>query len=202
MIDKINQAHFLNQVYQQFDQFRLKRKKQTKFPDTLWQQAITLLEHHSMTEVSRALQVSAQQIKAQMHKNSSKNDVQMDFVEIKQPIEKSTPFRLNTQSDYALKPKSKSNGLMVLPYPSRGSFAEALNTLYRRVSGMLQITPQHKLLLAIQPADVRKGIDGLAHICKTNCPMTHYLALSLPLPTSVESRLKYWFSMAMGFGSA
>tara|TARA_R110002110_G_C13449779_1_gene716956 strand:+ start:499 stop:912 length:414 start_codon:yes stop_codon:yes gene_type:complete len=32
---------------------------------------------------------------------------------------------------------------------------------------MLQITPQHKLLLAIQPADFRKGIDGLAHICKS-----------------------------------
>lgn len=32
---------------------------------------------------------------------------------------------------------------------------------------MLQITPQHKLLLAVQPADFRKGIDGLAQICKT-----------------------------------
>lgn len=31
---------------------------------------------------------------------------------------------------------------------------------------MLQITPQHKLLLAVQPTDFRKGIDGLAHICK------------------------------------
>lgn len=31
---------------------------------------------------------------------------------------------------------------------------------------MLQITPQHRLLLAVQPADFRKGIDGLAQICK------------------------------------
>lgn len=31
---------------------------------------------------------------------------------------------------------------------------------------MLQITPQHKLLLAVQPVDFRKGIDGLASICK------------------------------------
>jgi len=31
---------------------------------------------------------------------------------------------------------------------------------------MLQITLQHKLLLAVQPADFRKGIDGLAAICK------------------------------------
>ncbi len=94
MIDTINQALSLNQVNQQFDQFRSERKKQTKFPDTLWQQAITLLEHHSMTEVSRALRVSALQIKAQMNKIRSNNDVQMDFVEIKRPVEKSEPHNV------------------------------------------------------------------------------------------------------------
>ena len=31
---------------------------------------------------------------------------------------------------------------------------------------MLQITPQMKVLVAIQPADFRKGIDGLAALCK------------------------------------
>ena len=94
MIDKINQARSLNQVNKQFDQFRSERKKQTKFPDTLWQQAITLLEYHSMTEVSRALRVSAQQIKAQMHRNWSKNDIQIDFVEIKKSAEKSESFNV------------------------------------------------------------------------------------------------------------
>ena len=31
---------------------------------------------------------------------------------------------------------------------------------------MLQVTPQMKILLAVQPADFRKGIDGLAALCK------------------------------------
>lgn len=31
---------------------------------------------------------------------------------------------------------------------------------------MLQITPQHKILLAIAPIDFRKGIDGLAALCQ------------------------------------
>lgn len=31
---------------------------------------------------------------------------------------------------------------------------------------MLQITPHHRLLLAIAPADFRKGIDGLAALCR------------------------------------
>ena len=33
---------------------------------------------------------------------------------------------------------------------------------------MLQITPQMKILVAIQPADFRKGIDGLAALCKSS----------------------------------
>ena len=31
---------------------------------------------------------------------------------------------------------------------------------------MLQITPQMKILVAIDPADFRKGIDGLVRVCK------------------------------------
>jgi hypothetical protein len=33
-------------------------------------------------------------------------------------------------------------------------------------SVMLQITPQMRLLVAIEPVDFRKGIDGLVHLCK------------------------------------
>lgn len=31
---------------------------------------------------------------------------------------------------------------------------------------MIQITPQMRLLLAVEPADFRKGIDGLAQVCR------------------------------------
>ena len=31
---------------------------------------------------------------------------------------------------------------------------------------MLQITPQMKILLAVAPADFRRGIDGLARLCQ------------------------------------
>lgn len=31
---------------------------------------------------------------------------------------------------------------------------------------MIQITPQMRVLAAIEPADFRKGIDGLARLCK------------------------------------
>ena len=31
---------------------------------------------------------------------------------------------------------------------------------------MIQVTPQMRILVAVEPADFRKGIDGLARICK------------------------------------
>ena len=31
---------------------------------------------------------------------------------------------------------------------------------------MLQVTPQMRVLLAVEPADFRKGIDGLARVCR------------------------------------
>ncbi len=31
---------------------------------------------------------------------------------------------------------------------------------------MLQITPQMRVLVAVEPADFRKGIDGLARLCR------------------------------------
>ena len=32
---------------------------------------------------------------------------------------------------------------------------------------MIQVTPQMRVLVAIQPADFRKGIDGLARLCRS-----------------------------------
>ena len=31
---------------------------------------------------------------------------------------------------------------------------------------MLQLTPQMKILVAVEPVDGRKGIDGLAQVCR------------------------------------
>jgi len=31
---------------------------------------------------------------------------------------------------------------------------------------MIQITPQMRMLVAVEPADFRKGIDGLARLCQ------------------------------------
>ena len=32
---------------------------------------------------------------------------------------------------------------------------------------MIQVTPHMRILVALEPADFRKGIDGLARLCRT-----------------------------------
>ncbi len=43
---------------------------------------------------------------------------------------------------------------------------------------MIQLTPQMRILLAVQPADFRKGIDGLSQVCRkvlSSDPFSGYL---------------------------
>ena len=43
---------------------------------------------------------------------------------------------------------------------------------------MIQITPQMRILVAIEPVDLRKGIDGLAQLCREKLgtdPFSGYL---------------------------
>lgn len=45
---------------------------------------------------------------------------------------------------------------------------------------MLQVTPQTRILLALQPVDFRKGIDGMAAVCRNHLsqdPMSGILFL-------------------------
>ena len=40
---------------------------------------------------------------------------------------------------------------------------------------MIQITPHMRVLVAVEPADFRKGIDGLARVCKEELKDNPYL---------------------------
>jgi hypothetical protein len=51
---------------------------------------------------------------------------------------------------------------------------------------MLQISPQTRILLATEPVDFRKGIDGLAAVCRrvlTEQPLSSTLSISTGLET-------------------
>lgn len=82
MIDSINKALTLKDFNQQFEAYRTSRKKMTKFLDKLWQQAVSLFNHHSISEVARTLRVSNQQIKTQLDRINVKDKEAVDFVSL------------------------------------------------------------------------------------------------------------------------
>jgi transposase len=59
---------------------------------------------------------------------------------------------------------------------------------------MIQITPHMRLLLAVEPVDFRKGIDGLASLCRTvlkSDPFSGYLFVFRNRPGTAIKILVY-----------
>ena len=53
---------------------------------------------------------------------------------------------------------------------------------------MLQITPQMKILVAVEPADFRRGIDGLARLCQQSLQHDPFVGTVFVFPTISSSR--------------
>jgi hypothetical protein len=88
----------LNSVRLELDSWRATREKQGRLPDTIWDKILNHLKTHSMTDISRELKVSHEQIRNKLNvKNdniTSKSEVKIKknvdtkscaFVEVKNP---------------------------------------------------------------------------------------------------------------------
>ena len=65
---------------------------------------------------------------------------------------------------------------------------------------MLQLTAQHRLLLAVEPADFRKGIDSLAGLCKSKLNEDPFSGAIFAFTNKRKLQLRYWCLTAMAFG--
>ena len=70
----------LNSVRLELDTWRATREKQGRLPDAIWDKILTILKTHSMTEISRELKVSHEQIR---NKLSIKNDINTPKSDVK-----------------------------------------------------------------------------------------------------------------------
>ena len=52
---------------------------------------------------------------------------------------------------------------------------------------MIQITPQMRVMVAVEPADFRKGIDGLARLCQESLGKTR-LAVGFSCSATAKQR--------------
>lgn len=64
---------------------------------------------------------------------------------------------------------------------------------------MLQITPQHQILLAVEPVDFRKGIDGLKALCKQTLFTSPFSGIVFAFTNRVQTSVKLLVYDASGF---
>ena len=51
---------------------------------------------------------------------------------------------------------------------------------------MIQITPHMRVLVAVEPADFRKGIDGIARLCRERLSEDPFLCVELRYVASLD----------------
>jgi transposase len=64
---------------------------------------------------------------------------------------------------------------------------------------MLQITPQMKILVAVEPTDFRRGIDGLARLCRETLQQDPFLGAVFVFCNRRRTALKLLMYDGQGF---
>jgi transposase len=64
---------------------------------------------------------------------------------------------------------------------------------------MLQITPQMKIYLALKPVDFRKGIDGLAAVCRTKLEADPFSGIVFVFKNKRSTSIKMLIYDGQGF---
>lgn len=64
---------------------------------------------------------------------------------------------------------------------------------------MLQITPQMKVLVAIEPADFRRGMDGLARLCRETRQQDPFAGTAFVFRNRRQTALKVLLYDGQGF---
>jgi hypothetical protein len=70
---------------------------------------------------------------------------------------------------------------------------------------VIQITPLMRILLAVEPVDLRKGIDGLAALCRQKLSPSRSLPSGLEAygqEAKPEARLSLWRARCLCFPAA
>ena len=67
---------------------------------------------------------------------------------------------------------------------------------------MIQLTPQMRLLLAVEPVDFRKGIDGLVQVCRQRLNLDPIAGALFVFSNRRRRALKILMYDGQGFGSA
>ena len=153
----------MRKVYRRLERWRSKRTGRARIPESLWAAAGELAREHGVNQVSRVLASGVQSSQAnggiQRPDRSEERRAMPAFVELIAPTNgrRADMHRSSWKGSAAT---CESNG--------RERPAE-LASFQPGIVGddlLIQITPQLRILVAIEAIDGRKGIDSLAQLCR------------------------------------
>ena len=156
----LHAEHQLDQLAGQFAHWRQTRTHPyERIPQALWNHAVALASTLPPSRVAKQLRVRLADLKKQMVTRhvapAAASPLPLSFVEVP-PAPCRAPHRAVPRRWHpAVHPRPG-----VPPAAGHGGARLCGGPL------MLQLTPQSRILLATQPVDFRKGIDGLTAVCR------------------------------------
>ena len=162
----------LEKTRRRFEQWRQVRKVHTPIPESLWAAAVKLAGRYGVSRTARTLRVGYYSLQERVARatacsaGSSPMVREAKFLELAVPSGTGTGECLLEWEDVS---GAEDAGPPQGPRDARRGRAEPQ---FLGGPAMIQITPQMRILVAQEPADFRRGIDGLAQLCQQRlCPL-------------------------------
>ena len=150
------------QLQRQLEQFRSTQPGRTKLPESLWQAAVELARQHGVYPVAHPLRLDYTRLKKRLG-GSPTVAAEGNQAGIR-GAGRAAPAHARRMRDRVRVPRRKQDA-----HPVEGRRSARLDEPAARLAGsggMIQITAQMRVLVAIEPVDGRKGIDSLARLCQ------------------------------------
>ena len=152
-------------VRARIEHWRRTRRRRSAMPEVLWSAAVSLSAEHGVYRVARALRVDYGTLKWRAFQARSHAEA----------VEPATPQFVEFDAaqvlgsvGYAVIQVTDGAGAQLRVELPAGRPVDVAGGMRRvpRSSAVIQITPRMRILVAVHPADFRRGIDGLAQECR------------------------------------
>ena len=149
----------LEEAKLRFEEWRTTRRGKARIPAELWSAAVEVARKEGINRTARELHVAWDDLKRRMPATGAVPQ-QTAFVELV------TQRRCSRFPNARLKWKGRRGKLRIQLKGASPSYLATLEPGVGGVGVLIQITPQLRILVAVDAIDGRKGIDSLAQLCR------------------------------------
>ena len=188
-----------------FEQWRRTRKGHARIPESLWTSAVKLADAYGLCRTAQTLRLDYNALKRRVESagvkpvRSGRTDAQTEdggrrsrsnAEEVRTgPGDRrswsclfwNVAGRRRASSNWTIRAERRCGSASPAARAAGGG-GGAEPGFPRRIEVMIQVTPQMRILVAVEPADFRKGIDGLARVCKEELQRDPFCGCGICVP--------------------